>query len=128
MGAARWPASAREDWGAALGSGRGRGHLAGHLSQRCSGRTTYDKRRRQVLDCAAHSFTQRETMKPIPRLLQTYEEARLLFESKGWGLAKATDYLSELPELKGIKLSQASFSRKTTQGCSVPIEPEVAAA
>src|SRR4051812_12186053 len=32
------------------------------------------------------------------RLLETYEEARLLLEAKGWGIAKAAEHLSELPE------------------------------
>src|SRR5882672_2984625 len=67
-------------------------------------------------------------MRPLPRLLETYEEARLLLEAKGWGLAKASDHLSELPGLASFNLSQASLSRKTAPGSKFPIEPEVAAA
>jgi len=66
-------------------------------------------------------------MKPIPRLLETYEEARLLLEAKGWGLAKASDHLAELPELASFNLSQASLSRKTAAGSKFSIESEVAA-
>jgi hypothetical protein len=67
-------------------------------------------------------------MQPTPRLLETYEEARLLFEAKGWGLAKAAEHLSELSELDRFNISQTKLSKKTTPGSKVPIEPEVAAA
>src|SRR5688572_9412283 len=67
-------------------------------------------------------------MRPTPRLLETYEEARLLLEAKGWGVAKAADHFSETPGLAGFNLSQASLSRKTSAGANHPIEPEVAAA
>ena len=52
-------------------------------------------------------------MRPCPPLLETYEEARLLLEAKGWGLAKAAEHLSEMPGLASFKISQASLSRKT---------------
>jgi hypothetical protein len=45
-------------------------------------------------------------MRPTPRLLETYEEARLLLEAKGWGLAKAAEHLSELSELDRFNISQ----------------------
>src|SRR3954470_13878922 len=67
-------------------------------------------------------------MRPLPRLLETYEEARLLLEAKGWGVSKAADHLFALPELAGFNLSSSSFSRKTAPGSKFPIEPEVAAA
>ena len=66
--------------------------------------------------------------KPIPALLRTYEEARLLMEAKGWGLAKAAEHLAAQPELKKFKVSQASLSRKTSPRVTFPIESEVAAA
>src|SRR3954470_7029762 len=65
---------------------------------------------------------------PLPRLLETYEEARLLLEATGWGVAKAAEHLSEMPGLASFKISQASLSRKTAPGSQFPIEPEVAAA
>lgn len=61
-----------------------------------------------------------------PPLLRTYEEARLLFEAKGWGLAKAAEHLSEMQELKRFKISHPKLSKKTRG--KLPIEPEVAAA
>src|SRR5689334_1518482 len=61
-------------------------------------------------------------------LLETYEEARLLLEAKGWGVTKAAEYLSELPEMAPFHISHTKFSRKTTLGADKPIEPEVAAA
>jgi len=67
-------------------------------------------------------------MRTIPRLLETYEEARLLLEAKGWGVSKAADHLFALPELAGFNLSSSSFSRKTAPGSKFPIEPEVASA
>jgi hypothetical protein len=67
-------------------------------------------------------------MRPIPRLLETYEEARLLLEARGWGLAKAAEHLSEMPGLAGFNLSSSSLSRKTAPGSKFPIEPEVASA
>jgi len=67
-------------------------------------------------------------MRPLPRLLETYEEARLLLEAKGWGVAKAADHLFALPGLGGFNLSSSSFCRKTAPGTKFTIEPEVAAA
>src|SRR5262245_43484137 len=67
-------------------------------------------------------------MEPTPRLLETYEEARLLLEAKGWGLAKAAEHLSELSELDRFNISQTKLSKKTTPGANNAIEPEVAAA
>jgi len=67
-----------------------------------------------------------ETMPPP--LLRTYEEARLLLEAKGWGLTKAAEHLSALPELKAFDLSQPTLSRRTRMGASIPIEPEVGTA
>jgi hypothetical protein len=67
-------------------------------------------------------------MRPLPPLLETYEEARLLLEAKGWGIAKAAEHLSEMPGLASFKISQASLSRKTAPGSKFPIEPEVVAA
>jgi hypothetical protein len=67
-------------------------------------------------------------MRPPPRLLETYEEARLLFEAKGWGLAKAAEHLSELPEMGRFHISHPKLSKRTTPGSKFPIEPEVAAA
>jgi hypothetical protein len=67
-------------------------------------------------------------MEPTPRLLETYEEARLLLEAKGWGIAKAAEHLSEMRELARFNISQTKLSKRTTPGSKVPIEPEVAAA
>src|SRR3954469_23275383 len=67
-------------------------------------------------------------MTPLPRLLETYEEARLLLEAKGWGVAKASEHLSEMQDLARFNISQATLSRKTIPGSKFPIEPEVAAA
>ena len=67
-------------------------------------------------------------MRPLPRLLETYEEARLLLEAKGWGVAKAAEHLSEMPELARFHISHTKLSKKTTPGSKFPIEPEVAAA
>src|SRR5688572_28096524 len=66
-------------------------------------------------------------MRPLPRLLETYEEARLLLEAKGWGLAKAAEHLSEMRELARFNISQTKLSKKTTPGANNAIEPEVAA-
>src|SRR3954465_858596 len=62
------------------------------------------------------------------RLLETYEEARLLLEAKGWGIAKAAEHLSELPEMARFHISHTKLSKKTTPGADNPIEPEVATA
>jgi hypothetical protein len=62
------------------------------------------------------------------RLLETYEEARLLLEAKGWGIAKAAEHLSELPEMARFHISHTKLSKKTTPGADNLIEPEVAAA
>jgi len=67
-------------------------------------------------------------MRPLPRLLETYAEARMLLEAKGWPLAAAAEHLAEMPGLKRFHISQAKISKRTTPGSKVPIEPEVAAA
>src|SRR3954462_1374869 len=67
-------------------------------------------------------------MEPTPRLLETYEEARLLLEAKGWGIAKAAEHLSELPGMARFHISHNKLSTKTKPGAHNPIEPEVAAA
>ena len=67
-------------------------------------------------------------MRSLPRLLETYEEARLLLEAKGWGLAKAAEHLSEMQEMARFHISQTKLSKKTTPGSKFPIEPEVTAA
>jgi hypothetical protein len=61
-------------------------------------------------------------------LLETYEEARLLLEAKGWGIAKAADHLREMGELARFHISHSKLSLKTKPGAANPIEPEVAAA
>jgi hypothetical protein len=67
-------------------------------------------------------------MNPLPPLLETYEDARLLLEAKGWGIAKAAEHLSELPGMARFHISHTKLSKKTTPGADNPIEPEVAAA
>jgi len=67
-------------------------------------------------------------MNPLPRLLETYEEARLLLEAKGWGIAKAAEHLSEMRELARFHISHTKLSIKTKPGADNAIEPEVAAA
>src|SRR3954471_8557491 len=67
-------------------------------------------------------------MRPLPRLLETYEEARLLLEAKGWGVAKGAEHLAEMPGLARFHISQAKLSKKTTPGSKFAVEPEVAAA
>ena len=64
----------------------------------------------------------------LPRLLETYEEARLLLEAKGWAITKAAEHLAEMPEMAPFHISHTKFSRKTTPGADKPIEPEVAGA
>src|SRR4051812_21949003 len=64
----------------------------------------------------------------LPRLLETYEEARLLLEAKGWGIAKAAEHLSEMPEMARFHISHTKLSMKTKPGADNAIEPEVAAA
>src|SRR3954463_8403482 len=64
----------------------------------------------------------------LPPLLETYEEARLLLEAKGWGLAKAAEHLREMRELARFHISHPKLSNKTKPGSKFPIEPEVAAA
>jgi len=61
-------------------------------------------------------------------LLETYEEARLLLEAKGWGVAKGAEHLSGMKELARFHISQAKLSKKTTPGGRFPIESEVASA
>ena len=67
-------------------------------------------------------------MRALPRLLETYEEARLLLEAKGWGSTKGAEHLAEMPGLARFHISQAKLSKKTIPGSKFPIEPEVAAA
>src|SRR3954466_6469896 len=67
-------------------------------------------------------------MSTLPRLLETYEEARLLLEAKGWGIAKAAEHLAELPGMARFHISHNKLSKKTTPGSAFPVEPEVAAA
>src|SRR5262249_49941648 len=67
-------------------------------------------------------------MRPLPRLLETYEEARLLLEARGWGVAKAAEHLAEMPGLARFHISHSKLSKKTTPGANNAIEPEVAAA
>jgi hypothetical protein len=67
-------------------------------------------------------------MSTPPRLLETYEEARLLLEAKGWGIAKAAEHLSEMRVMARFHISHTKLSKKTTPGADNPIEPEVAAA
>src|SRR6185503_16195563 len=67
-------------------------------------------------------------MSTLPPLLETYEEARLLLEAKGWGIAQAADHLSELPGMKRFHISHTKLSKKTKPGADNLIEPEVAAA
>ena len=47
------------------------------------------------------------------RVLETYEEARLLLEAKGWGVTKAAEHLAEMPEMAPFHISHTKFSRKT---------------
>src|SRR6185436_18707181 len=67
-------------------------------------------------------------MSTLPPLLETYEEARLLLEAKGWGVAKAAEHLSEMRELARFHISHPKLSKRTKPGSKFPIEPEVAAA
>src|SRR3954467_1616149 len=67
-------------------------------------------------------------MSTLPPLLETYEEARLLLEAKGWGIAKASDHLSEMREMARFHISHPKLSKRTAPGSKFPIEPEVAAA
>src|SRR5678810_115393 len=67
-------------------------------------------------------------MSTLPQLLETYEEARLLLEAKGWGIAKAAEHLAEMSGLKRFHILHPKLSKKTTPGSKFPIEPEVAAA
>ena len=67
-------------------------------------------------------------MSTLPPLLETYEEARLLLEAKGWGVAKAAEHLSEMRELARFHISHPKLSKRTAPGSKFPIEPEVAAA
>jgi hypothetical protein len=67
-------------------------------------------------------------MNPLPPLLETYEEARLLLEAKGWGIAKAAEHLREMGEMARFHISHPKLSMKTKPGSAFPIEPEVAAA
>ena len=59
-------------------------------------------------------------------LLQTYDEARLLWEAKGWTMEDVADELTSDKALKDelqdqkLDLSQASLSRKSTKGEPLP--------
>jgi hypothetical protein len=67
-------------------------------------------------------------MSALPPLLETYEEARLLLEAKGWGLAKAAEHLRHVPELARFHLNPSKLSEISRAGANRRIEPEVAAA
>jgi hypothetical protein len=67
-------------------------------------------------------------MSTLPPLLETYEEARLLLEAKGWGLAKAAEHLRHVPELARFHLNPSKLSEISRAGANRQIEPEVAAA
>jgi len=67
-------------------------------------------------------------MSTLPPLLESYEEARLLLEAKGWGVAKAAEHLSEMRELARFHISHPKLSKRTAPGSKFPFEPEVAAA
>src|SRR3954471_11296267 len=67
-------------------------------------------------------------MSTLPPLLETYQEARLLLEAKGWGIAKAADHLSEMRDLARFHISHPKLSKRTAPGSTFPIEPGVAAA
>ncbi len=67
-------------------------------------------------------------MEPLPPLLETYEEARLLLEAKGWGLAKAAEHLRHVPELARFHINPSKLSEISRAGANRRIEPEVAAA
>ena len=66
-------------------------------------------------------------MRPVPRLLETYEEARLLLEAKGWG-GEGGGAPRRDAGLARFHISQAKLSKKTTPGSKFTIEPEVAEA
>lgn len=66
-------------------------------------------------------------MNALPPLLETYEEARLLLEAKGWGIAKAAEHISEMPDMARFHISSTKLSLKSRAGAASPIEPEVAA-
>jgi hypothetical protein len=61
-------------------------------------------------------------------LLETYEDARLLFEAKGWGLNKVAAELAQLAELARFHLNPTKLSQISRAGANRRIEPEVAAA
>ena len=104
--------------------------LARTILGRARGIVTKDHHRDQTLQLGflGSTVAPEEAMSTLPPLLETYEEARLLLEATGWGVAKAAEHLSEMPGLASFKISQASLSRKTAPGSKFPIEPEVAAA
>jgi hypothetical protein len=62
-----------------------------------------------------------------PGLLETYEDARLLLEAKGWALAKAAEHLRHVPELARFHLNPSKLSEVSRAGANRRIEPEVAA-
>jgi len=61
-------------------------------------------------------------------LLETYEDARLLFVAKGWGMRQVQQHLSELAELARFRLTHTRLCQYTKAGANKRIEPEVAAA
>src|SRR3954468_11890725 len=67
-------------------------------------------------------------MSTLPPLLETYEDARLLFEAKGWGLNKVAAELAQLAELARFHLNPTKLSQISRAGANRRIEPEVAAA
>jgi hypothetical protein len=67
-------------------------------------------------------------MSTLPPLLETYEDARLLFEAKGWGLNKVAAELAGLAELARFHLNPTKLSQISRAGANRRIEPEVAAA
>src|SRR5262249_42517652 len=60
--------------------------------------------------------------------LETYEDARLLLEAKGWALAKAAEHLRHVPELARFRLNPSKLSEVSRAGANRRIEPGVAAA
>ncbi|HYV48499.1 MAG TPA: hypothetical protein VFA20_26750 [Myxococcaceae bacterium] len=67
-------------------------------------------------------------MSTLPPLLETYEDARLLFVAKGWGVRQVQQHLSELAELARFRLTHTRLCQYTKAGANKRIEPEVAAA
>src|SRR6185295_1941890 len=76
----------------------------------------------------ASTFAPEEDMSTLPPLLETYEDARLLFVAKGWGVRQVQQHLSELAELARFRLTHTRLCQYTKAGANKRIEPEVAAA